>query len=227
VAAEWIGRNRKERCIKRTVRERHIKERLGKPAPPAAGKTSAAAADKAERVCRPGKPAPPAAGETSEAVADKPERLCCPDKPAPPAAGETSAAVADKSERPCGQGKPTPLAGWRDQRGGGGQARAVEQARQARSAGGWRDQRGGSGQGRAAVQDGRLQDTEAHQSDPQMLPRVLSGSADNSGWLHRQGSRNNSGEIPLRDPGRCRHGVDRQAGQGLHQATLQVPEEKG
>jgi hypothetical protein len=55
-AAEWIGRNRKERCIKRIVRERHIKERLGKPAPPAAGETSAAAADKAERVCHPGNP---------------------------------------------------------------------------------------------------------------------------------------------------------------------------
>jgi hypothetical protein len=27
--AEWIGRDRKERCIKRIVRERHIKERLG------------------------------------------------------------------------------------------------------------------------------------------------------------------------------------------------------
>ncbi len=142
-AAKWIGHNRKERCIKRIVRERHIKERLGKPAPAVAGETSAAAAEEVERVCRPGKPAPPAAGETSEAVADKPERLCRPDK---------------------------------------------KQARQARSADGWRDQRGGSGQGRAAVQDGRLQDTEAHQSDPQMLPRELSGSAGNSGWLHHQGS---------------------------------------
>ncbi len=64
-AAEWTGRNRKERCIKRIVRERHIKERLGKPAPPVAGETSTAAAEEAERVCRPGKPAPPAAGETS------------------------------------------------------------------------------------------------------------------------------------------------------------------
>jgi hypothetical protein len=65
-ATEWVWRNRKERCIKRIVRERHIKERLGKPAPPAAGETSEAVADKAEHVCRPGKPAPPAAGETSE-----------------------------------------------------------------------------------------------------------------------------------------------------------------
>jgi hypothetical protein len=109
-AAEWIGRSRKERCIKRIVRERHIKERLGKPAPPAAGETSAAVAEEVQRVRRPGKPAPPAAGETSEAVADKPERLRRPDKPVPPAAGETSAAVADKSERPCGQGKLTPPA---------------------------------------------------------------------------------------------------------------------
>jgi hypothetical protein len=51
-------------------------DRLGKPAPPAAGETSAAVADKAERVCRPGKPAQPAAGETSAAAADKAERLC-------------------------------------------------------------------------------------------------------------------------------------------------------
>ncbi len=61
-------------------------------------------------MCHLGKPAPPAAGETSEAVADKPERLCRPDKPAPPAAGETSAAVADKSEQPREQGKLTPPA---------------------------------------------------------------------------------------------------------------------
>ncbi len=70
-ATEWIGRDRKERCVKRIVRERHTKERLGKPAPPAAGETSEAAADKAERVCCPGKPAPPVAGETSAAAADK------------------------------------------------------------------------------------------------------------------------------------------------------------
>jgi hypothetical protein len=42
-----VGRNRKERCIKRIVRERHIKERLGKPTPPAAGETSKAVAEKA------------------------------------------------------------------------------------------------------------------------------------------------------------------------------------
>ncbi len=75
-ATEWEGRNRKERSIKRIVRERHIEDRLGKPAPPAAGETSAAVADKAEQVCRSGKPAPPAAGETSMAVADSAERLC-------------------------------------------------------------------------------------------------------------------------------------------------------
>jgi hypothetical protein len=100
-ATEWEGRNRKERSIKRIVRERHIKDRLGKPAPPAAGETSMAVADKAERLCRPGKPAPPATGENSTAVADKPEGLCRPGKPAPPAAGETSAAVADSAERLC------------------------------------------------------------------------------------------------------------------------------
>jgi hypothetical protein len=47
-ATEWEGRTRKERSIKRIVRERHIKERLGMPAPPAARETSAAVADKAE-----------------------------------------------------------------------------------------------------------------------------------------------------------------------------------
>ncbi len=34
------------------MRERHVKDRLGKPAPPAAGETSAAAGDSAERLCR-------------------------------------------------------------------------------------------------------------------------------------------------------------------------------
>jgi hypothetical protein len=57
-----------------------------------------------------GKPAPPAAGGTSEAAAVKPERSRRPDKSAPPAAGGTSAAAADKSERPCGKGKLTPSA---------------------------------------------------------------------------------------------------------------------
>jgi hypothetical protein len=64
-ATEWIGRDRKERCIKRIVRERNIKERLDKPAPPAAGETSAAAAEEVQRVRHQDKPAPPAAGETS------------------------------------------------------------------------------------------------------------------------------------------------------------------
>jgi hypothetical protein len=49
-ATEWIGRDRKERCIKRIVRERNIKERLDKPAPPAAGETSPAAAEEVQRV---------------------------------------------------------------------------------------------------------------------------------------------------------------------------------
>jgi hypothetical protein len=57
-ATEWIGHDRKKKCIKRIVREWHIKERLGKPAPPAAGETSEAVADKPERLSRQGKPAP-------------------------------------------------------------------------------------------------------------------------------------------------------------------------
>ena len=44
-ATEWIGRDRKERCIKRIVRKRNFKERLDKPAPPAAGETSEAVAE--------------------------------------------------------------------------------------------------------------------------------------------------------------------------------------
>jgi hypothetical protein len=62
-ATEWVGRDRKERCIKRIVREQHIKERLGKLAPPVTRETSEAVVDKAKRVCRPDKPAPPTAGE--------------------------------------------------------------------------------------------------------------------------------------------------------------------
>ncbi len=34
------------------MRERHVKDRLGKPVPPAAGETSTVAADSAERLCR-------------------------------------------------------------------------------------------------------------------------------------------------------------------------------
>ncbi len=75
VVTEREERSRKERSARRIVRERHIKDRLGKPAPPAAGETSAAAADRAKRLCRLGKPAPPAAGETSEAMADSAKGL--------------------------------------------------------------------------------------------------------------------------------------------------------
>ncbi len=57
--------------------------------------------DKAEPVCQPGKPAPPAAGETSAAVADEAGRVGRLGKPAPPATGETNAAVADSAERWC------------------------------------------------------------------------------------------------------------------------------
>jgi hypothetical protein len=45
-------RSEKERSTERIVRERHVKDRLGKPAPLAAGETSAAAADSAERLRR-------------------------------------------------------------------------------------------------------------------------------------------------------------------------------
>ncbi len=187
------------------MRRRTTEEELDESAPPVAGETSAAAAEEVQRVRHQGKPAPPAAGETSEAVAVKPERARRPDKP---------------------QGQAHPAGGRRDRRGGGGQAQEVEQARRARSAGGWRDQRGGSGRSRAAKQDSRLQDTEAHQSDPQMLPREFSGSANNTGWLHHQGSGNDSGMNSLRHPDGRRDGAVRQGGQGLQQGTLQAPEEK-
>ncbi len=75
--------------------------RPDKPAPPTAGETSAAVADKSERPCGRGKLTPTAAGETGETVVNKPERLSRPGKPAPPAAGETSAAAADAAERLC------------------------------------------------------------------------------------------------------------------------------
>ncbi len=73
--------------------------RPDKPPPSAAGETIAAAADKSEQPCGKGKLVPSAAGETGEAVASKPERLSKPGKPAPPAAGGTSAAAADAAER--------------------------------------------------------------------------------------------------------------------------------
>ncbi len=73
--------------------------RLDKPAPSAAGGTSAAAADKSERPCGKGNLTPSAAGETGEAAVNKPEQVSRPGKPALPAAGETSAAAADTAER--------------------------------------------------------------------------------------------------------------------------------
>jgi hypothetical protein len=227
-ATERTGRGEKEGSTERFVRRRTAKKELDESAPLAARETSAAAAEEVQRVRQQGKPDPPAAGETSEAAAVKPERLSRPDKPAPLAAGETSTAAADKSERPFEKGKTHPVGGRRDRRGGGEQARAVEQASQARSAGGWRDQRGGGGCSRAAKQASRLQlqDTEAHQSDPQMLPREFSGSANNTGWLHRQGSGNDSGKSPLRYLDGRRDGAVRQGGQGLQQDALQAPEEK-
>ncbi len=45
-------RSEDERSEKRIVRERCVKDRLGSPAPPAAGETSTSAADGAQRLCR-------------------------------------------------------------------------------------------------------------------------------------------------------------------------------
>jgi len=59
-----------------------------------------------------------------------------------------------------------------------------------------------------------------------MLPLEFSGSANITGWLHRQGSGSDSGTSPLRYPDGRRDGAVRQGGQGLQQATLQAPEEK-
>ncbi len=73
--------------------------RPDKPAPPAAGGTSAAAADKSKRPCGKGKLTPSAAGETGEVAVNKPEQVSRPGKPALPAAGETSAAAEDAAER--------------------------------------------------------------------------------------------------------------------------------
>ena len=55
---------------------------------------------------------------------------------------------------------------------------------------------------------------------------ILSDSASNTGWLHRQGSVNDSGTSPLRYPDGRRDGAVRQGGQGLQQDALQAPEEK-
>ena len=152
-----------------------------------------------------------------------------PAKPALLAAGGTSAAAADKSERSGGKGKLTPPAA------GGTSVVAVSkpeqvgrQAGQARPVGGWRDQRGGGGHSRAAKQASRLQlqGAETRQSDPQKLPREFSGSTRDTGWLHRQGSGDDSGKILLRYPDGGRDSVVRQGGQELQQDALQAPEEK-
>ncbi len=227
-ANERTGCGEEEGSTERCVRRRTTEEELDKPAPLAAGETSAAAAEEVQRLRRQGKPAPPADGETSEAVAVKPERLRRPDKPAPPAAGETSlvVAVADKSERPCGRGKLTPPAAGETCEAVVNKTERLSRPGKPTPPGGWRDQSGGGGRSRVAMQDSRLPDTEAHQSDPQMLPREFSGSANNIGWLHHQGSGNDSGTNSLRYPDGRRHGAVRQGGQGLQQDTLQAPEEK-
>jgi hypothetical protein len=73
--------------------------RPDKPALPAAGGTSAAAADKSERPYGKGKLTPSAAGGTSAAAVSMPEQESRPAKPTLPAAGETSAAAAVAAEQ--------------------------------------------------------------------------------------------------------------------------------
>jgi len=75
-----------------------------KPAQPATGGASAAAAaaDKSERSSGKGKPIPPAAGGTSAVAVGKPEQVSRPAKPALPAAGEVSAAAAGAARQASG-----------------------------------------------------------------------------------------------------------------------------
>jgi hypothetical protein len=76
--------------------------RPAKPALPAAGGTSAAAADKSERSGGKGKITPPAAGGTSAVAVSKPEQVGRPARPALPAVGETSASAAGAARQPSG-----------------------------------------------------------------------------------------------------------------------------
>jgi hypothetical protein len=129
-------------------------------------------------------------------------------------AGETRAAAADKSERPCGKGKLTPSAA-------GGTSEAAVPALPA------------AGETSAAAADTaeRLSKLAGYsykvpRSDPQKLPREFSGSTRDTGWLHRQGSGDDSGKILLWYPDGGRDSVVLQGGQGLQQDALQAPEEK-
>jgi len=75
-----------------------------KPAQPATGGTSAAAAgaDKSERRGGKGRLVPPAAGGTSAVAVSRPEQVGRPTRPALPAAGETSAAAAGAARQASG-----------------------------------------------------------------------------------------------------------------------------
>jgi hypothetical protein len=75
-----------------------------RPAQPATGGASAAAAgaDESERSSGKGRPTPPAAGGTSAVAAGRLEQTSRPAKPALPAAGETGAAVAGAARQASG-----------------------------------------------------------------------------------------------------------------------------
>jgi hypothetical protein len=78
--------------------------RSERPAQPASGGGSAAAAGagESERSSGKGRPTPPAAGGTSAAAAGRSEQASRPAKPALPAVGETSAAVAGAARQASG-----------------------------------------------------------------------------------------------------------------------------
>ena len=76
--------------------------RPAKPAQPATGGTSEAAADKSEQPGGKGKLTPPAAGGTSAVAVSRPEQVSRPAKPTLPAAGETSGAAAGAARQPSG-----------------------------------------------------------------------------------------------------------------------------
>ncbi len=92
------GRGERGRSAGRRTEEG---ERAGH-APPAAGGTSAAAADESERSGGKGKLTPPAAEGTSAVAVSKPEQVGRPARPALPAAGETSAPAAGAARQPNG-----------------------------------------------------------------------------------------------------------------------------
>jgi hypothetical protein len=76
--------------------------RPSRPALPAAGGTSAVAADESKRPGGKGQFTPRAAGGTSAVAVSKPEQVGRPARPALPSAGETSAAAAGAARQPSG-----------------------------------------------------------------------------------------------------------------------------